>query len=411
MPKDTYICTMTNAKIKGVYLRGKVYYRNINIRLSNGKYTKQYFCLDTSDIKIAETRNKELSLNEDKIKSGLDFVPTWQSNTGTFRFKSYEFGYLSKKFMEYKRGEGLTKGSLDFYRIAFESLLDIQNYFESSWKEDLDMTRMNDEHIEDIKKYYMLRVDAMENSIPEIKGLKRATVHIRYRSLRTFFDWLVEKEIIKRSPKLVIKGIPPKPPKYFSDTEMDLICNHIMKSKEHDSFLSDVFRFYAETGLRLSEPFHAELKGSILTVGKTKGDAGRGRKVALQSQQTDVFKALRQKTHIGTAQDTINKKTHHKHHYSKKFNKIITELGIKHDRSFHNLRDTFVTKTWFLTKDIHLTSKLVGHSTVSMTEKYCGFHPEELANDFPSVLRQREEKEKIFQAMKDFELNPWKYTD
>ena len=44
-------------------------------------------------------------------------------------------------------------------------------------------------------------------------------------------------------------------------------------------------------------------------------------------------------------------------------------------------------------------------------EDIAGFHPEELANDFPSVLKQREEKEKIFQAMKDFELNPWKYTD
>ena len=46
-----------------------------------------------------------------------------------------------------------------------------------------------------------------------------------------------------------------------------------------------------------------------------------------------------------------------------------------------------------------------------MSEKYCEFHPEELASDFPSVLKQREEKERIFQTMKDFELNPWKYMD
>ena len=153
---------------------------------------------------------------------------------------------------------------------------------------------------------------------------------------------------------------------------------------------ADVFRFYSETGLRLSEPFHAELKGSILTVGKTKGDAGRGRKVALQSQQTDVFKALRQKTHIGTAQDTINKKTHHKHHYSKKFNKIITELGIKQDRSFHNLRDTFITRTWYTTGDIHFTSVLVGHKKVEMTRKYSQFKPSQLRIDFPDIYKNRQ---------------------
>ena len=68
MPKNTYICTMPNPLLKGVYLRGKVFYRNINIRLSNGRYTKQYFCLDTSDIKDAMERNREIIFNEDKIK-------------------------------------------------------------------------------------------------------------------------------------------------------------------------------------------------------------------------------------------------------------------------------------------------------------------------------------------------------
>ena len=114
MPNNTYLCTMSNTLLKGVKFQNGTFLRKVYIPLPNGKYRQEYFNLETSDIKIAETRNKELSLNEDKIKSGLDFVPTWQSNTGTFRFKSYEFGYLSKKFMEYKRGEGLTPGSLDF---------------------------------------------------------------------------------------------------------------------------------------------------------------------------------------------------------------------------------------------------------------------------------------------------------
>ena len=134
MPRNAYICTMSNTLLKGVDFRKGSYWRKIYIPLLNGKHRQAYFNLETSDIKIAETRNKELSLNEDKIKSGLNFVPSWQSHTATFRFKSYEFGYLSKKFMEYKRGEGLTPGSLAFYRIAFESLMDIQNRFETSWK-------------------------------------------------------------------------------------------------------------------------------------------------------------------------------------------------------------------------------------------------------------------------------------
>ena len=43
--------------------------------------------------------------------------------------------------MEFKKGEGLTYSSLDFYRLTFNSLMDIQNYFDTGWKADLDMTR------------------------------------------------------------------------------------------------------------------------------------------------------------------------------------------------------------------------------------------------------------------------------
>ena len=68
MPKNAYINPMSKPNLKGVYLRGQIFYRNINIRLSNGKYTKQYFCLDTSDLKVAEIRNHELIINESKIK-------------------------------------------------------------------------------------------------------------------------------------------------------------------------------------------------------------------------------------------------------------------------------------------------------------------------------------------------------
>jgi len=37
-----------------------------------------------------------------------------------------------------------------------------------------------------------------------------ATVHVYYRSLRTFFNWLVEEDLLRKSPMLNIR--PPKLP-------------------------------------------------------------------------------------------------------------------------------------------------------------------------------------------------------
>lgn len=389
-----------NPKLNGCVYQNGGWFRKVSIPLGSKRYKQLYINLGKNSngsalsIKEAEIRNAEVNHNIEKVQvKGKDFQFYWMNAKSKNRILSDELSSLHKKFMEYKRGEGLTKGSLEFYRITYDSLMDIQNYFETDWKPDFIIRTMRDRHIEDIKKYFMMRVDARENGAEGIKGISRATVSIRYRNLRTFFDWLVEKDIINRAPKLVIKGIPPKEPKLFTDTEIDMIYEHILKSNKYHNYLADVYRFYVETGLRLSEPFYATINGNILTVRKTKGDAGRGRKVALESHHVETLNELEK---------------HTKQYYSKMFHRIISDLGIKNDRSFHNLRDTWITKTWYLTGDIHLTSKLVGHSSISMTQAYCNFHPEELETYFPSIQQKKVETQQMLQAMKEFELNPYK---
>ena len=54
MPKNAYICTMSNPLLKGVDFRKGSYWRKVYVPLLNGKYRREYFNLQTSDIKIAE---------------------------------------------------------------------------------------------------------------------------------------------------------------------------------------------------------------------------------------------------------------------------------------------------------------------------------------------------------------------
>lgn len=69
--------------------------------------------------------------------------------------------------------------------------------------------------------------------------------------------------------------------------------------------------------------------------------------------------------------------------YSKEFKKACREVGLKHN--LHNLRNTFAVKMWLNTRDIHGVSKLIGHSSVTMTEKYANFNPRRLKLDFPTL--------------------------
>ena len=79
--------------------------------------------------------------------------------------------------------------------------------------------------------------------------------------------------------------------------------------------------------------------------------------------------------------------------YSKEFKKACREIGLEH--TLHNLRDTYAVKMWLKTRDIYLVSKLIGHSSVTMTEKYANFNPKRLKLDFPSLTTDFENGQKV----------------
>ncbi len=77
--------------------------------------------------------------------------------------------------------------------------------------------------------------------------------------------------------------------------------------------------------------------------------------------------------------------------YSKVFKDACREIG-SGDRKFHNLRDTFAIRLWAVTGDIHYVSKVIGHTSVTMTEKYANFNVRRLISDFPSLSKYIEKR-------------------
>ncbi len=77
--------------------------------------------------------------------------------------------------------------------------------------------------------------------------------------------------------------------------------------------------------------------------------------------------------------------------YSKVFKDACREIG-SGDRKFHNLRDTFAIRLWAITGDIHYVSKVIGHTSVTMTEKYANFNIRRLISDFPSLSEYIEKR-------------------
>ncbi len=58
---------------------------------------------------------------------------------------------------------------------------------------------------------------------------------------------------------------------------------------------------------------------------------------------------------------------------------------------FHDLRHTFAVRMYLLTNDIYKVKQLMGHNSVTTTEKYAKFSRRRLASDFSSLKPYIEE--------------------
>ena len=66
-------------------------------------------------------------------------------------------------------------------------------------------------------------------------------------------------------------------------------------------------------------------------------------------------------------------------------------MGLE-EHHLHNLRDTYAVRRWAVTGDILLVAKEIGHTSVTMTEKYTKFNLRRLIDDFPTLTKYIEQR-------------------
>lgn len=120
------------------------------------------------------------------------------------------------------------------------------------------------------------------------EGRKPATVHIYYRSLKTFYNWSVNERLIKESPMVNIK--PPRLPKVlihpFNTQDIENLMLLCAGPKFLDLRNRAMFLMFLDTGVRLEEISRIQLididfnnetirimgkgsKGRLVRIGKT----------------------------------------------------------------------------------------------------------------------------------------------
>jgi len=175
------------------------------------------------------------------------------------------------------------------------------------------------------------------------------TVNIRLRGIRLFLNYLLEKDIIKTLPFRVKSKTDTSPPKMITPEEMDLIYSEIT-----DPVLLSSYKVLEVTGMRVGELKNSHRDGEFIIV--EKGKTGK-RYIPFPIEYIQYY-------------ETATESVYSDSWLSRSFTKAKNKAGLKKKITAHCLRHTFAYRMLLETDNIQIVRDILGHTKISMTEKY-----------------------------------------
>ncbi|MBT4853086.1 MAG: site-specific integrase [Candidatus Marinimicrobia bacterium] len=212
--------------------------------------------------------------------------------------------------------------------------------------------------------------------------LSAATVDIEMRTMRQFFNVLIAHKFLLSNPMKGIQGpkVNDKPIRFLTAEEE----NKLLEFIDSDNF-KDLIVAYLHSGARKEELLphrftwdSVDLKENTITI------TGKRDKVRMVPMTATLFKIL----------DRRKNEMNEEFPFDFKYNNVLKKLQIYYDRAgikdadVHTLRRTFGSRLVQKGVPIFTVSKLLGHSSVVITEKH---YVSLLKSDLESQVRKLDE--------------------
>lgn len=215
--------------------------------------------------------------------------------------------------------------------------------------------------------------DVEDFKVNRSKEVKPASVNLEIRHLKAAFEVAKKWEYIKENPFRELKQIKVKGknlPKYLSKSEVTMLLEAIP-----EGLFKCLVEFYLYTGCRRNEALNLawdniDLKNERIILVNTK--SGNDRLIPINSSLMRVLKSM----------DTKTKRPFpfKPRYVTQKVKDYLKASGIKRWKEFtvHSLRHTFASHLVMEGSDLYTVSKLLGHSSVAVTQMYAHLAPDYL---------------------------------
>ena len=303
---------------------------------------------------------------------------------------NYDFDFQFDDFMLYCRTRQLRPRTM----LAYEQTLRL---FQRWLKDEFQIEKVNEITEPIIRKYldsimergkytFYAKDSGKEKNFPSRRRDYRQTVtagtiNNYIRNLRVFFNWLERDYTIRRNPMKKIRQLKVnrKAKEYISDENFKKLVSHFDKSyfAEHRDYA--MIYLMLDTGMRLGEC--SELLISDISLPSRKiflrAEITKGRKdrSVYFSEKTEIImrKWLQYKDRYCDTEYVFPIKSGGHHvsvsSFECNFKRYLLRAGLDERISPHCLRNNFAKRCLMNGMDIYTLSRLLGHSSVTVTEE------------------------------------------
>lgn len=284
--------------------------------------------------------------------------------------------YIEKYLLYLKKIRNYSDNTISSYNVE---LIKYKDYLD---KLNIDYRKVTKENIWDYLK--------------DLDGLyKNSSINHHLSTLRSFYEYLKEEEVINTNIFLLIRN--PKKKKSLPNVLNYDEINKLLDFKELDN-INDyrdrlIFEMLYSTGLRVSELSNIKLK-DIDMKEKSIKVLGKGNKERYVYYSNHASHALKEYLDIRNTKSEylfINSKDERLSRQSIEdiVNKRIKKISLMHHISPHTLRHTFATDMLKNGADIRVVQELLGHKKLSTTEIYTHLSNEYLRSEYLKNMQRR----------------------
>jgi site-specific recombinase XerD len=222
-----------------------------------------------------------------------------------------------------------------------------------------------------------------------LKSVSAVTVNIELRSIKAFFGLAYRWDVIPKHPfkAVTMLRIPEHDPIYLKKDDFFALLRATTKP-----WLKNLIVIAVNTGLRRGELVnlkweHIDLEKRILKVANTaqfQTKSKRERFVPLNLTAMALMEVIPKRSEFVFIGDRGRKLDDEE--VSRRFKDAVTAAGLNPGLHLHSLRHTFAT--WLVQNGagIYEVQKLLGHSTIQMTQIYTHLQPEQLHSTVAKIV-------------------------